>query len=355
MANLPIYIEVNAKRLRGWMDASYTRSIEHLSAEASLSLDWQTEQTKPVKSQDECKVFVGDKQIMSGYVMSAKPAYSREEGIKLMVRVRAKTGDLTVGSAVHAGGQWKNAKADKIVRDICKPFGIKVSVQDGVSVGAAIKLFDLNTGEAAIAAISRVLKYRGLLATSDYKGGLLITRAGVVEAKSSIRLGVGGNVIAMTSDGDDSQRCRHYIARSQGSVNLFGDSKSAATVSATATDKFIKRDLTLQISADEPAGGKSDLQALVDHTARVRAGRANGYKYTLDGWEEKGEPWLENTRVAVYDPLNNFNGDELLIVSVNGKVDRKNGDVCDLVLRPIFAYEQRAMPEPSSTEGSLWD
>lgn len=354
MANLPISIEVNAQRLTGWMNASYSRSLDHLSAKASLSLDFSIGQPLPVQSQDACSVFVGDTQIFQGFVMMAKPSYDREDGVKLNVKVRAKTGDLTVASAVHSGGQWKQASVEKILKDICKPFGIKVSVQSGVDVGKPLSVFELNTGERAIAAISRVLKYRGLLATSDYNGGLLITRAGIQKAKASIRLGEGGNVIAMSPEGDDTQRCSEYVARAQGAVNLFNDSTKASTIRAVAKDPFIKRNLTLEITADGEVGGRDDLQALVDHTSRIRAGRANSYKYTLDGWEENGQLWLENTRVAVYDPLNGLDGDELLIVSVEGKVDRKGGDVCDVLLRPVFAYEQRAIPEPSTQEGSLW-
>ena len=64
---------------------------------------------------------------------------------RLNVSGRDKTGDLVDSSAIHGSGQWKRARLEQIVRDICKPFGIEVLVQ--TDTGDAIDSFSLDDGE----------------------------------------------------------------------------------------------------------------------------------------------------------------------------------------------------------------
>ena len=81
------------------------------------------------------------------------------------------------------------------------------------------------------------------------------------------------------------------------------------------------------------------MRSLVNHTMRVRRGQAYGIRYRLEGWTWKGKPWEVNTRVPIYDEIAELDGDEWLICEVTTKVDLKDGDVADVLVRPVDAYD----------------
>ena len=104
---------------------------------------------------------------------------------RLNVSGRDKTGDLVDSSAIHGSGQWKRARLEQIVRDICKPFGIEVLVQ--TDTGDAIDSFSLDDGEKAFDAIDRAARAKAILVTSSPTGRLVLTRASetLIETKWS--------------------------------------------------------------------------------------------------------------------------------------------------------------------------
>ncbi len=339
-----VIVQVNGQNLAGWLDSRISRSMDSIAAGFSARVNWQPGLARPLKRQDKVTVLMGNTPLMTGWVLMADPTYNRKDGVSLKVQARALTGDLIVASAIHQGGQWRNATVLQVARDLCQPFRFAVSAD--VDVGEPLNLFELNTGETVMQALSRACAYRALLPMSDTRGGLLLTRAGTRPSEAAIVAGDGGNVISMEPMGSDAQRCAEYIVKGQSPVNLFMDVAKAADVEGRATDPFINRYLPLMISANE--GGKpADMQALAEHTARIRMGRANGYRYTVEGWEVNGSPWLENTLVPVYDPAINADGEKWLIVEVTAKVDRKDGDVAELLVRPPDAYRLRPLPEPA--------
>ncbi|MCH5770564.1 phage tail protein, partial [Salmonella enterica] len=88
-----------------------------------------------------------------------------DKSCRLNVSGRDKTGDLVDSSAIHGSGQWKRARLEQIVRDICKPFGIEVLVQ--TDTGDAIDSFSLDDGEKAFDAIDRAARAKAILVTSS--------------------------------------------------------------------------------------------------------------------------------------------------------------------------------------------
>lgn len=348
---MSITVECNGQLLTGWLNASVRRSLESINATFTAQVDWRAETPKPVKRQDVITVSIANTQMLKAIVTKADAGYSRDEGVMLYVEARALSGDLIIASATHAGGQWKDVNVGNIVADLCKPLNIPVVAN--TDLGKPLKSFELNQGETILQAISRAAAYRGLLVTADTRGGLLITRAGDTKSEASIRLGKDGNVIRMQPEGSDANRCSEYIVKGQGAANVWGDVAAAADIEARAKDPYLKRYLPLIVNAETALGSQGDAQSLADHAARLRMGRANGYRYTVEGWEVNGEAWLENTLVPIYDPLINSNGDRWLIVDVNAKVDRKEGDVTEILVRPAAAYEQRPIPEPAAA-GGIW-
>jgi prophage tail gpP-like protein len=175
-----------------------------------------------------------------------------------------------------------------------------------------------------------------VLVTSDAQGRVVLTRAGAERFDGEIRR--GSNVIAMEDVGTDEERHSQYTVYGQSSLGSMDHFDSVRSVQATAKDAEVRRYLPMVINADGNIT-QADLQTLVDHTVRVRRGRSMGIRYTVEGWTYKGKPWPVNKRVPIFDDVAGLDGHEWLICSVKQRCDLREGDVTELLVRPIESYD----------------
>lgn len=327
---------VNAagKAYTSWLSADIDMSMENIARVATIPVSLIPGHPIDIHRQDVVTVKVGDTVLMTGIVLAAEPFYKRDDcGYKVVVRSR--TGDLIKASAMHKGGQWRNAKLDVIVKDLLKPFGIALRVLD--DVGAPIKEFKLEHGESVLDAISRVAKKRGLLPTDNAAGELVLCKAGKTKASGAIVR--GENVIEMECLGTDEDRCSEYIAYGQSEVA--DDFSSAKQKKAKAIDKEQQRYLPMLINADGKVSA-ADLQILADHQMRVRRGHARSIQYKIEGWTTLAKPWQINELLPIWDDIAGLNGEAWLIARIRYTVDLNDGDVRIVTMSPEEAYE----PEP---------
>lgn len=316
----------------GWLQSEVVRSIEAICGTFSVPTALVPGEPLPIARGDEVQVFIGAEQVIKGYVLAAEPFYRRGD-CGLRISGRDRTGDLVRCSAMHQGGQWRKAKLDVIARDLAAPFGIEV-VAD-VDLGEVIQDFKLGHGETVLDALSRACRLRGVLPTRDDQGRLLLTKAGKTLFAGIIRR--GWNVIEMAGIGTDEERHSEYVVFGQS--NTADDFEAARGLKARATDPEIGRYLPLIINA-EGNTTQAELQALADHTARVRRGHSMGFRYLVEGWTFQGKPWPLNQRVRIEDDVAGLAGEEWLITSVRHTCDLREGDVTELVVRPIEAYDR---------------
>jgi prophage tail gpP-like protein len=92
-------------------------------------------------------VRIGETPVITGYVIAADPFY-RKGDCGLRITGRDRTGDLVRCTAIHKGGQWRNATVERICKDLLAPFGIGVIAQ--TAVGAPIADFKLSHGETVV-------------------------------------------------------------------------------------------------------------------------------------------------------------------------------------------------------------
>lgn len=328
-----IEVIVKGVAFRGWLQSEVERSLESLCGTFTVPVTFTPGQPPRIARGDEVSVRIGAATVITGHVLAAEPFYRRGE-FGMRVTGRDRTGDLVRSSAIHKGGQWKAATLTRIAKDLAAPFGIEVAVD--ADVGAPIADFKISHGESVLDTLSRAARLRGVLVTRDDAGRLLLTKAGKQRFEGVVR--IGANVISMEAVGTDEQRHSEYVAYAQSNYESLNDFDAARSLKATAKDAEIKRYLPLVINSDGNRT-QAELQALVDHTVRVRRGHAIGFKYTVEGWTFKGKPWPLNQRVAVYDEIAGFQGEELLIASVRHTCDLKEGDVTELLLRPVEAYD----------------
>lgn len=338
-----ITVTVNGQQYDGWLQSEVSRSLESIAGTFSIPVALVPGDPPAISRQDAVQVRIGDTVVITGYVLAAEPFYNRSDcGLRVLGRDR--TGDLVRCSAIHKGGQWLKASLDRIARDLVAPFGLEVRVD--TDIGAVIPDFKLSHGETVVDALARAARLRGVMVTRDDAGHLLITRAGLKRFDGAIVRGL--NVISMEGVGSDENRHSEYIAYAQGAVGLRkfhlpGDPAAVDTfdqgrlIKASGRDGEIGRYLPLVINADGN-NTQAELNTLVDHTVRVRRGHAMGFKYLVEGWTWEGKPWPLNQRVAIYDDVAGLDGAEWLIAAVRQRCDLKEGDVTELLVRPIEAY-----------------
>lgn len=328
-----ISVIVKGKQFKGWLQSEVERNLEAICGTFSIPVSLTPGEPPEIKRQDPVQIKIGDTVVITGHVLAAEPFYRRGD-CGMRVTGRDRTGDLVRSSAIHKGGQWRQATLERIAKDLTAPFGIEVVVD--VDVGAPIADFKISHGESVLEVLSRAARLRGVMVTRDDAGRLLLTKAGKQRFEGVVRIGY--NVIAMESVGTDEQRHSEYVAYAQSNYDGPNDFDAARSLKATAKDAEISRYMPLVINSDGNRT-QAELQALVDHTVRVRRGHAVGYRYTVEGWTFKGKPWPLNQRVAVYDEIAGFAGEELLIAGVKQTCDLKEGDVTELLLRPVEAYD----------------
>jgi len=326
-----ISVLVNGKRLQGWTQSEVSRSIESIAATFSVPVTFDPSQAKPVERQDMVSVLIGDTVVAKGVVISAEPFY-RKDNIGLRVVGRDLSGDLIHSAALHQAGQWRKVKIDRIIGDVLKPFGIGLEL--AADVGPAVTDFKLGHGETCLDVIARAARLQGLLAIRSEAGGVQLTKAGTKRFEGVIRR--GWNVVSMEGIGSDEHRFREY--RVYGQSSPLADFDQARNLKAVAKDDGIGRYLPSIISSEGNVT-QAELQRLVDHTMRVRRGHALGFRYVVEGWTFKGKPWPINQRVLIDDPVAGLNGVEWLIASAKATVDVEAGDVTELIVRPIEAYD----------------
>ena len=269
--NVKITVEVNGLAYEGWLQSDVERSIEAIAGTFSIPVSMIPGQPPAIKRQDAVTVRIGGVRVITGYVLSAEPFYRRDDcGYRITGRDR--TGDLVRCSAIHQGGQWRNARLDQVVKDLLAPYGIELKVE--ADLGAPLVDFKLAHGESVVDALARAARLRGVLVTRDDEGRLLLTKAGTLKFGGSIMR--GRNVISMEGIGSDEQRHSDYIV--YGQQNCTDDFEISRSLKARSKDPEVTRYLPLVINADGNTT-QAELQTLVDHTARVRRGHAYGFRY----------------------------------------------------------------------------
>lgn len=339
-----IVVKVRGQSFDGWLQSEVERSIEAISGTFNIPVSLNPGSPPDIKRQDEVEIWIGSTRVMVGYVLAAEPFYRHGDcGMRIVGRDR--TGDLVHASALHKGGQWRGAKLERIARDMVERYGIEVVLD--ADQGAPIKDFKLYQGETVVEALSRAARLRGMLVTRDNAGRLLLTKAGKDRFAGAIVR--GHNVISMDGVGSDDRRHSEYIV--YGQSNCADDFDSARSLKAIAKDAEIRRYMPLVINADGNTT-QAELQELVNHTVRVRRGHAYGFRYVLEGWTFDGEAWPVNQRVPIYDDIAGIDGAEWLIVWAKQTCDLREGDVTEVIVRPVEAYD--TVPLQTNIKRKRW-
>jgi prophage tail gpP-like protein len=343
-------VVVAGKSYGGWKEASVTRTIEALagSFEVLVSEKWPGEPLRrDINPGDACEITLDSETVISGYVDEVNSQYD-DTGHTIAISGRDKTGDLVDCSAANVPGEWHGFHIDDIANAICEPFGIPVTVSEGTDIGAVFGDFRIQEGETAHEAIDRMCRMRAVLAMSDGRGGLLLTRAGTAKAGTSLI--AGENILSASGLSSLSERFNSYTVKGQlaGSDTIFGTQASGPA--GTALDPIVQRYRPLIVVAEDQAD-IGTCKSRAQWEANVRAGRGRRATFRVQGWAHKDGLWKPNELVSVRDPFLGI-ATEMLIVTVRQTIATGSTTEIDVVRPEAF----KLVPLPEKTpKGELTD
>lgn len=323
----------------GWKAMRVQRSIEQMSGAFALEVSerWPGQALSwPIEPGSACSVLLDSETVITGYVDSVERSMDARQH-QILVSGRDKAADLVDCQALLPNGRTDDLRGQtllQIAQIIAGHYGIRVEAN--VSLPRPFRRFSIGPTETAWECIARAAAQRAVLAISDGKGGLLITRAGAETEPCS--LVEGKNVLAAKLVRDDSRRYRWYIAIAQdvtdGSLDYYGE--QAAQPSARIEDPAIRSPRTLMFYAEDLADGIS-LKDRVLWERNTARGRGRYIEVRVQGWSTDRNLWQPNRMVQVHLPTLGIDG-KLLVVAVDHALDA-TGSTTTLKLAPREAYD----------------
>ncbi len=288
--NNTVFLRVNGRDWGGWTSVRISAGIDRIARDFNVSITRQWpggEDVPPVKNGDAVEVLIGDDLVITGWV-EALPLRYDAQTIMTGIVGRSKTADLIDCSASPAQHNGKN-------------------------------LF---------------------LIASALARPLVLGRPGSMKAATALVL--GENILSCDTERSVRERFSSYLVTGQrpGTDDDFGEATIAAIRQSTGDAGVTRyRPHTIQQSGTATT---DSCKSRCEFEARQRAAKTLETTYTVQGWRQgNGELWKPNQAVVVYDPLNGFDNETLVIAEVTYSQDN-NGTLTEIRVGPADAY----LPEP---------
>lgn len=346
---MTVVLKINGAVYDGWTAARVTRGIDRAAGDFDLTVTQGSPSfavSKGIRAGDKCTVEVNGIMVITGYVDEISPSYDNGSH-EIAVRGRSKTCDLIDCSAMNKPGQWRGMPLLDIAKAIAKPFGITVRVADGTAT-KRVADFSLQQGETAYAAIERLCRLQGFLASDDEEGNLIITRIGGNRSAGTIQCTIPGpenNVLQGSGTFNVKERFSEYTVKGQSAGSDDIDGETARSSKSVLKDSNVTRYRPLLVVAEGNAGGDTARQRAAWERS-TRAAKSIELNYTVAGWisSAAGDIWRVNTMVPVNDAMLGVAGD-FLIGEVSFSIG-SGGSTTALKLCPPDAYK----PDPSEKD-----
>ena len=251
-----ITLRVDGQIYEGWKSARVETSIDQICRAFVLSVTDNFPGNKSftrLKPGQLVELYVGDEKVCTGYITSTPISYDAQS-VNVQVQGKSRTVDLVdccspwsaiaqaqqtdewadvkgkspstpkaqlVKASKRANLSWHNQTVEKIIADLCEPFGISVHCE--TTLASKHTNFTVNPGEKVVESINRLLTKDNLVVTDDEFGNLVIVEVGSA-GKCFDKLKVGQNVLIGSSNWDASKIFSVYavLAQHKGSDLEFG-------------------------------------------------------------------------------------------------------------------------------------
>ena len=332
---------VGGMRLSGWDSVRVTVGIERCPNDFDISMTERfpgelAEVRAVVQPGDACSVYLGDDQVLSGFVNRYIPEIGSSRHM-IQVTGRGRCQDLVDCAAEWPGGQISASSALGIAQKLCEPYGLSASCPD--DQGDPIPTLILNNGETAFEVIERVCRFAALLAYEGADGNLILSRVGTDKTASGFKEGVNVERAAITYT-DDQQFSEYMVVRM--AMDVLQDAGDSGNLVDTVLNPNIKRHRRRIIVAEGGDPGSDIAKQRAMWECSRRFGRAAQLRLTTDGWRDSsGKLYLPNKLVDLALPTLDAPDRTWLISEVTYLRDSA-GTRCDLIIMPPQAF----LPEP---------
>ncbi len=342
-------VEIGGRRYDGWTEAQVTRSLETVAGRFGITLSerWPGErEPRPIRPDDRVTIALDGETVLTGRVDAVSVSYdARSHAIS--VEGRDAAAELVDCSVPVTPVEWRGETLLSIASALAADFGIRVLTE--TFVGAPFEVFRTEEGETVWEAIGRGCAMRAVLAVSDGRGNVVLTRP--QRRRAAVRLERGRNILSARASLDRRDRYGHYIVLAQqGGTDFLGNAETAHVL-GEATDPGMRRQRRLVTIAEQGAG-LAEAQERAEWEASVRAAQARRASVRVQGWREgeSGRLWAPGTVASVFDDALGLAGDMLIAMarqSISGE-----GTVTDIDLLPPDAFQLRR--EEPEDEGIDW-
>lgn len=437
----PVSLILDGGALEGWTEIRISRALDHAAGDFSLGLTDKSRGpdgvTVPARLYcgAPCQIAISGEVVLTGYVDDVAVSYTATSHT-IRVSGRSKTADLvdcsvdpsysgvasgggsssartekplsglfdargeiyrnthgikgspTAGLATQSkpveqapasasGGHFRGQRLAQVAQALARPYGVTVLVTG--DSGDPLPAVTVEKGDKVFDVIERLCRLRGLLASDDAGGNLILARPGGGRPQGTLELGrtiLAGDASFSVKEryseirvfGQSPALHRDAYGRTSDDDELDGDpddddgdgptangsavdpsehadiaarAASVATAQGVARDAGVPRYRLLVVQA-ETAAEAGGVQGRAEWEIAHRLGKSISLTYTVPGWRsETGALWETNGSVWLRDSLAALDR-SLVVGGLEFSLDGQGGMVTKLALAPQESFE----PEP---------
>lgn len=337
-----VVLTVEGAQYRGWLGVNVNWALDDMAASFAVEyFDRWSNDSEPwrIFPDDECILYVDSAPIVAGHVVSTDVRYDADS-VALTAQGYSYTGLLAKCSASHKTGHWRNQPLAQIVDDLVSPFGITAIVDSGAAPDK-IRRFDLEEGERVAAAIERLCRMLGIIATCNQDGFLIVGRSGTA-ALNQQRLRLPPSSLSREIHVSNGDRYSDYLTKGQLSGTDEFHGPNTVLQSATAQDPGVRVFSPMLIDAEGP-GGKKHLETRAKFERNVRYGRSRTVTLEFDTlYDLDGKVMSPGSFCYYSDPHLGITG-EFIVGALNITLNT-SGFFCTIKLMPPETFNVLDIP-----------
>lgn len=289
------------------------RSMDDMFGSFAIEID--DEYSDKLQMDYEVKIKLNGKQIINGYIDKIWDRNTRTSQ-SITVFGTDKTGDLSDCPYESLNREFKNQSVASIIKKICSPFGITVSIGASASSlqSTILPTYVASMGIPAGQLISELLRDFGYVAPPMGDGKLTITAAGITKATDSLEF--GKNILFSEAIHSNEKRYKDNYVRGYG---VSTDNKGMTDYTepeGKAIDSVITR-YRPNIQFFENIADKAKCNRRAQYERQIRAGLSRTPLYYVGDWDQTDASiWDINTLVTPNDDKHGFK-DEMILNTVD--------------------------------------
>jgi prophage tail gpP-like protein len=304
-----ISLKINGKDFnKDWDNIKVTRSLDQMCSSFDFTTTQDTPfdpQAWPIQMGAECTVYVADTLVSTGYIEDINIDYNKDSHT-VTVAGRDKTADLVDCSRVSGATSWSDVSVLSVIKELCRPHGITVSVSPNATaaMGRGLhKAIKFDVGSPIIEKILMLTKIFEVFPMSTEDGNLLLTQTGTIVNIDVLKRGV--NILTGALKQSNKERFSHYYVKGIGIVN---DSKTPNDW-VKNNSRFVDPEINELRYRPMASVAQTDVdiagcKGRAQWEAKYRAANSRLYGYTVQGWTQSDGKtlWKPNTLVQIDDP-----------------------------------------------------